>query len=344
MEKHVLEKGINLGGWLSQYRIYDHSHFKTFIQKKDIRRIAAWGFDHVRLPVDYPLFEDDRKPGEYLQSGFAYVQKCIDWCRRSGLRIILDLHKAPGYAFDDQQSNRLENDRDLQDRFVELWLALAKEFKSADQDVLAFELLNEINFQSSKKWNGMVEKTLRGMRAMDPERLIVVGGNCFNSVDYLSEIQILPDAQILYAFHFYLPHSVTHQKAYWFEGLDVFDSPVDYPGVAVGLKSFLKDHPQYQDRLGEDVDVHFDRSYLEKRIEPALHFLMATRRALYCGEFGVIDRAPMGTRENWTRDVVSILKDHYIGYAYWTYKMLDFGLVNEAGEIINQKLIDILVG
>ncbi len=80
MEKTSLKIGINLGGWISQYPAYDHGHFKTFISAADIKRIADWGMDHVRLPVDYPLLEDDDHPGVYKQSGFDYIESCLEWC------------------------------------------------------------------------------------------------------------------------------------------------------------------------------------------------------------------------------------------------------------------------
>ena len=70
--------GVNLGGWLSQYlegnlqRDPEH-HFDRFITKEDIDRIADFGFDHVRVPFDYPLIEDDDKPFVYKESGFAYL-------------------------------------------------------------------------------------------------------------------------------------------------------------------------------------------------------------------------------------------------------------------------------
>ena len=47
------QKGVNLGGWISQFDKYDKEHFDTFITKKDIEYIASLGFDHVRVPVDY---------------------------------------------------------------------------------------------------------------------------------------------------------------------------------------------------------------------------------------------------------------------------------------------------
>ena len=47
------EKGINLGGWLSQWDLTDREHLETFITEQDIQDIRAMGADHVRLPVDY---------------------------------------------------------------------------------------------------------------------------------------------------------------------------------------------------------------------------------------------------------------------------------------------------
>ena len=45
-------RGVNLGGWLSQFDAPTKEHFETFITEADIRRIAGMGLDHVRVPVD----------------------------------------------------------------------------------------------------------------------------------------------------------------------------------------------------------------------------------------------------------------------------------------------------
>jgi hypothetical protein len=52
----------------------------------------------------------------------------------------------------------------------------------------------------------------------------------------------------------------------------------------------------------------------------------------------------MQTRINWTRDMVRILRNLGIGYAYWSYKAMDFGLVDAEGKIVDQELVDILAG
>ena len=73
------QKGINLGGWLSQCVAYTEEHFDTFIVEDDIKRIAGWGMDHVRLPVDYDVVETE--DGEIKEKGMAHIEDCIKWCR-----------------------------------------------------------------------------------------------------------------------------------------------------------------------------------------------------------------------------------------------------------------------
>ena len=83
-----LERGINLGGYLSQC-VHSTEHYDAFIQEEDIRKIASMGFDHVRLAIDYEVLEDEH--GRTREEGFAYVTRVdirkrifclqIKWCR-----------------------------------------------------------------------------------------------------------------------------------------------------------------------------------------------------------------------------------------------------------------------
>lgn len=102
-----LERGINLGGYLSQC-VHSTEHYDAFIQEEDIRKIASMGFDHVRLAIDYEVLEDEY--GRTREEGFAYVTRAVEWCKRQELNIVLDLHKAYGYDFNnagDQKKNIL---------------------------------------------------------------------------------------------------------------------------------------------------------------------------------------------------------------------------------------------
>jgi aryl-phospho-beta-D-glucosidase BglC (GH1 family) len=340
LNKNDFQIGINLGGWISQYPVYDHNHFKGFINASDIKRIADWGFDHVRLPVDYPVLEDDNQPGVLKTSGLDYIHNCLEWCRQNNLRAILDLHKAPGFAFDEHEQATLFDNPALQERFINLWRLIAREFAGKMDDSLAFELLNEISLPDSSPWNVLVKKTIAEIRKIDPQRLITVGGNYYNSVDDLQNLDILADDNILYTFHFYLPIALTHQKAPWLAPIYEYNHTLDYPGQkADGLEEIFKKYPWFH--LADEIGVSFDKNYLRSKLQPAIEFMQKTGQPLYCGEFGVYEIAPMTARLNWSRDVVDLLNEFHIGRAIWTYKALDFGLVDKNGKVVSEELVKI---
>lgn len=112
-------RGVNLGGWLVLERWMTPGVFKgtnakdehglatalgnkksqvfkqhrnTFITEQDIKWISRNGFNAVRLPVGYWLFGDQ---DPYIASD-KYVDKLFTWAKRYKLKVILDLHSAPG--------------------------------------------------------------------------------------------------------------------------------------------------------------------------------------------------------------------------------------------------------
>ncbi|MGD0610966.1 MAG: glycoside hydrolase family 5 protein [Anaerolineales bacterium] len=338
MDKTGFHSGVNMGGWLSQYPAFDYRHFDTFITPLDIRRIADWGCDHVRLPVDFPVLEADGQPGTMNERGLAYVVGALEECRANGLSVILDLHKAPGYSFDDHRSTALFDDPTLQSRFLDIWQAIAMHL-AGTQNFVAFELLNEVNLPDSAAWNQLVAEAVERIRAVDPERLIVVGGNHYNAPEELEHLTVLKDAGILYTFHFYVPMVVTHQFAPWVPPLLEYGQRVDYPGRAAGLEGIIERHPDFAPVIKPLVGKLYDRDFLLKAVLPAFDFARRKNQAVYCGEYGVIDRASLETRLHWTADLVSILREHGIGRAAWSYKAMDFGLVDLQGKIVSEELV-----
>ncbi|KAH7930932.1 glycoside hydrolase family 5 protein [Leucogyrophana mollusca] len=119
-------RGVNLGGWLvlepwitpSMFdktgnskivdewtfcQLQDHTtalnalqnHWNTWITEDDFADIASAGLNHVRLPIGYWAF--DVGPGEpYIKGQLPYLQKAITWASNHNLKLIVDLHGAPG--------------------------------------------------------------------------------------------------------------------------------------------------------------------------------------------------------------------------------------------------------
>lgn len=57
--------------------------------------MAKYGLNHARIPIGYWAFQLlDNDP--YVQGQEAYLDKAIEWARKAGLKVWVDLHGAPG--------------------------------------------------------------------------------------------------------------------------------------------------------------------------------------------------------------------------------------------------------
>jgi glucan 1,3-beta-glucosidase len=112
-------RGVNLGSWLvlerwmtpdtyegtdapDEYTLcldlgedaksrLDH-HRETFITADDFRWIKEHGLNAVRLPVGYWALE---APKPYVECS-RFIDFALDECQKNGLKLLLDLHGAPG--------------------------------------------------------------------------------------------------------------------------------------------------------------------------------------------------------------------------------------------------------
>lgn len=337
------QHGINLGGWLSQC-VHTREHYDSFIGEEDIRRIASWGLDHVRVPVDYELIETPE--GDPIEKGYAYLETCIQWCRKYGLHMILDLHKTAGYNFGDQQSSVgfFENEP-MKERFRQLWVRLARRF-SKDKDLILFELLNEVvDPQVYESWNQLAEETIGAIRKIDKEVPIMYGGIAYNSVRAVPLLRKMPYPNLVYNFHCYEPLIFTHQGAPFTKGMPVdFRTPYPQPVPAYLEKTREYLDPMMLENLKEVADRKevCGKDFFLALFRQAVEKAEADGVALYCGEYGVIDRADPRSTVNWYRDIHAAFDACGIGSAAWSYRKMDFGLVDEHYDSVRDELIALL--
>ncbi|KAG9251456.1 glycoside hydrolase superfamily [Emericellopsis atlantica] len=119
-------RGVNLGGWftiepfitpslfqypsdkgvIDEYTLSKQlgasksevieKHYATFITEKDFQEIAEAGLDHVRIPYSYWAVEIYDSDPYLYRTSWRYLLRAIEWARKYGLRVNLDLHSAPG--------------------------------------------------------------------------------------------------------------------------------------------------------------------------------------------------------------------------------------------------------
>ena len=77
------------------------------------------------------------------------------------------------------------------------------------------------------------------------------------------------------------------------------------------------------------------------RIHSAFEYITRTENSIYCGEFGVIDHAPLQTRINWTRNFIDLLIEHNIGRSIWSFKEMNLALVDANNKVFSNKLFQV---
>ncbi|KAJ2977869.1 hypothetical protein NUW58_g7673 [Xylaria curta] len=131
-------RGVNLGGWLvlepwitpsffdydtrlgivDEWTLCKHlgpkttastleKHYATFVTEQTFKEIRDAGLDHIRIPYNYwavQTYDDD----PYLfRISWRYLLRGIEWARKYGLRVNLDLHGLPGSQNGWNHSGRL---------------------------------------------------------------------------------------------------------------------------------------------------------------------------------------------------------------------------------------------
>ncbi len=308
-------RGVDLGGWLSQCD-YSEERLNNFIKEEDFKKIASWGLDHVRLPIDYNILEDNN--GGYIDEGFERVEKALLTAKKYGLNVVLDLHKTAGFSFDfgEKESGFFENE-ELQERFLNLWDKLAQSFGKYS-DTVAFELLNEVTDRSyNDVWNNISLKCVERIRKYAPDTLIFIGGYWNNSPEAVKDLADPYDDKIVYVFHCYAPLKFTHQGAHWTREID----------------------PEERYSF-EDMKINADM--FEYIFKTALEKAQKCGTDIYCGEYGVIDKATPKDVLEWYKVINGVFEKHGIARAAWCYKGMDFGITDSWLDDVRDELIKYL--
>ena len=153
--------GVNLTGWLSlepwvtpelfadsgaldeaslvqalgekRYHSLVRHHREEFLTSADFRRIAARGFNAVRLPVPWYAFGQAGPACAPYLGCIDYVDRAFDWAEEVGLKVIVLLAASPG-AQDAERTaiGRSTDFRSYRDELISVVGALARRYKMRD--------------------------------------------------------------------------------------------------------------------------------------------------------------------------------------------------------------------
>ena len=329
-----------------------------------LRWIADWGFDFVRLPVAYPYYLDfDRSkpitPKDVLNIDprrVDEIDRLVTLAHQHGLHVSLNLHRAPGYCVNAgfAEPYNLWRDQAALDAFCYHWSMWATRFRHESPARISFDLVNEpsmrddMNDQHSPSrpvpgdvYRRVAQAAAKAIRTANPAHLVIADGNAMGT----RVIPELADLNIAQSCRGYHPAIISHYKAPWAFN-DAEHLPVPrWPGEVEwhNTDATTGRTKVRTEKLGRAMLMDFYQPWIE---------LMKQGVGVHCGECGCWNKTPHAVFLAWFGDVLDILTTNGIGYALWQFDG-DFGVLNSGradvayeewhGQKLDRRLLDLLL-
>ncbi|KAJ2387049.1 hypothetical protein GGI05_004198 [Coemansia sp. RSA 2603] len=69
-------------------------HWETWVSEPEVQRLANSGLTHLRIPIGHWEFVESNEG--YVRGGLPYFKRLVYWAKKYGMRVIPDMHTAPG--------------------------------------------------------------------------------------------------------------------------------------------------------------------------------------------------------------------------------------------------------
>jgi endoglucanase len=318
--------------WMKYFPYKDDGMF----QEDDFRWMRDWGFNWVRLPMDYRFWTDPHDLMKIHDKQVEPIDRAIRLGEKYGVHVNVSLHRAPGYCILDTLDEALTGihvtkerssvyfDLKTLDAFVYQWTYFAERYKGISSEKLSFNLVNEPivtptpaqmaemekdgkkpgNLFSGDFARSHAEDYTRVARAAitaiakhDPQRLVITDG-------YLGGTAVIPglfDTGALQSCHTYHPVQLTHYHCEWARGMLSGSEPV----------------PTWP--LRESNGKTIDRAELARVFQPWGE-LAGRGIPIHFGEMGCYKHTPPEVVRAWFDDTLSVLGDLHTGWALWNFR------------------------
>jgi endoglucanase len=261
-----------------------------------------WGFNFVRLPMDYRCWTDASKPYELKEPVLKEVDAAVRYGKERGVHVNIGLHRAPGYTVaSPPETMNLWKDEEALKQFCFQWSSFAQRYKGVPSTQVSFDLVNEPANVSVEDYVRVVTAAVKAIYDVDPGRLVIADGRDWG----LTPVPELKGLGIAQSTRGYEPFHLTHYKASWAAGSDAWPVP-DWPYTKDGM---------------------YDKARLKReRIDP-WKTLEKQGMGVHVGEWGAFNRTPHAVTLAWMKAFTSLWKEAGWGWALWNLRG-SFGVVD----------------
>jgi endoglucanase len=311
--------------WMKYFPYKNDGQFK----EDDFKWIHEWGFNWVRLPMDYRFWTDPNDLMKINDKNVDPIDRAIKLGQKNKVHVNISLHRAPGECILDvmdekvtgihvtKEKTSVYKDQATLDAFAHQWAYFAKRYKGIPNEDLSFNLVNEpLDLETAKlalagstrpsaaDYVRVVRATIAAIRAEDPTRLIVTDGYNVGR----DEIPELYDTKIIQSCHDYFPVQLTHYHNPWArpagDNLPLPTWPLkDASGAVIVSKQTLIDKfAPWAEPAKQGVPIHF-------------------------GEMGCDKNTPPDVVNAWFNDSLDVIGGLHSGWALWNFRG-PFGIVD----------------
>jgi endoglucanase len=303
-----------------------------YFEEVDFQLISDFGFDFVRLPLNYTFWIDHDDPFEINEEKLNVVDQAVRWGEKYGLHVNINFHRAPGFsvARDRVEPFDLWRDREALEAFKLHWTTFARRYKGIPSSKISFNLVNEPAKVGPGEHAAVMRSTVAAIQDVDPDRLIILDGLQYGNVP-MPDLGDLAKNNVAQSCRAYIPSGITHYRASWVDNKRSFPAP-QWPG-------------------GYAADGIWDRERLERHYGAWAAMAENFNMGVHCGEGGSFNMTPHSITLRWMEDVLEILKAYNIGYALWNFRG-GFGIVDSGradvdyidykGYKLDKKMLDLL--
>ena len=329
--------------WMQHFPYENNGMFR----EDDFRWIRDWGFNWVRLPMDYRFWTDAKELMKIDERKVEPIDRAVRLGEKYGVHVNISLHRAPGECILDGMDQKLVGihiveepasvyrDQRMLDAFVNQWQFFATRYKGISSGKVSFNLVNEPDDKGApdeargrKNYARVARQTIEAIRSIDPPRLITSDGYPGGG----APVKELFNTHIVQSPHDYGPFQLTHYRVPWARPMsDQVPAPT-WP---------LKD---------KEGKIIASRETKEERFQP-LKQLAGLGVPIHFGEMGCGGHTPPDLVYAWFNDTLDLMKELKAGWALWNFRG-QFGILDTGrpgtefkdfhGHNLDYKLLELL--
>ncbi len=300
-------KGVNFSNWM-EHRPADQINTEAYT-RTDFENVKKLGCDVVRIPIHFEKLCGPAPDFAIPEKIMNLLDKIALWAEELKIHVVFDFHNATNT--DSFTSPAVEQ------ILQAVWTQMAEHFADST-DYLVFELMNEPHGIEIPVWNRIIERVFNSVRKIDTKHYIIVGGADWNSFSAMKTLPDFKDSKIIYTFHFYDPHTFTHQGATWCHMERVTGIP--FPYDAAKMPEPPADATEYELEKFRNYPQEGTLEKMQQFFDQYVEFSIERNAPVYCGEFGCF--APFAKPEervNWYRITAEALESRNVARTSWDY-------------------------